>query len=673
MRRRGKESPNVKTRTILTYSDRFDPNRAAWDSARCSAPDVTGYDYCSMRGIVSREYGYVDPDGNFVAERLTRPKKPGLYTAYLQVVDEYGAKSYPATASIQLKGNVPEIPKPTVQLTYPTGTRDNPTLEHGTRPTIHWRQDDPAGHSFTGYEVQIMDSQGSLVISSGETSQNAPAHSTASWQVTTDLIRGELYQVRVRAQNPYYWTEWSNIGWMVINSAPSVVITNPNGPDAYNPTLILDNKRPAIAWVQSDGQKNYYAKMYIEILNETGDMVYNTGWNAYQNTTATTNSFQVPTDLPTGVPLQARMKVTDDDPNLWSEWSNTVWFYINMTPTVTMNVPSGTQANPTPMSPTPTVSFTQSDPDPDTTFTKYQVQFINEAGNTVLYDTGEQGQHLQGQVSVQSVSVPKDQPLPAGAKVQVRARAFDGFVWSAWSAPTWLLTNRPPTGNITFVTPIYEHDTPVFTVSVSDPDGDAIDVTVESSLNGGAFGIIQQWSGVPSGQSKAFTYGPLPQGNYTLRLSLSDGKGGTFSQIYSFVVLPLLIKGYVTHTPEWESYRLLWNEKHPGTPRAADVFWAGEAFELSATVTDTGTSTTKPQAVDATLLETGEQVKLGSSDRIRFSGQLVNPDHAQSLRSGQTYTFRFRVHWSNGLVQTDDVPVKIQGSMYDVIVNQIRH
>lgn len=653
--------------------DRFDPNRAAWDPARCSAPDVTGYDYCSMRGIVSREYGYVDPDGNFVAEKLTRPKKPGLYTVYLQVIDEYGAKSSPATASIQLKGNVPEIPKPTIQLTYPTGTRDNPTLEHGTRPTIHWRQDDPAGHSFTGYEVQIMDSHGSLVISSGETSQNAPPHSTASWQVTTDLIRGELYQVRVRAQNPYYWTEWSNIGWMVINSAPSVVITNPNGPDAYNPTLILDNKRPAIAWVQSDGQKNYYAKMYIEILNETGGMVYNTGWNAYQNTAATTNSFQMPTDLPTGVPLQARMKVTDDDPNLWSEWSNTVWFYINMTPTVTMNVPSGTQANPTPMSPTPTVSFTQSDPDPNTTFTKYQVQFINEAGNTVLYDTGEQGQHLQGQVSVQSVSVPKDHPLPAGAKVQVRARAFDGFVWSAWSASRWLLTNRPPTGNITFVTPIYEHDTPVFTVSVSDPDGDAIDVTVESSLNGGAFGIIQQWSGVPSGQSKAFTYGPLPQGNYTLRLSLSDGKGGTFNQIYSFVVLPLSIKGYVTHTPEWESYRLLWNEKHPDAPRGADVFWAGEAFELSATVTDTGTSATKPQSVNATLLETGEQVTLDSSDRIRFSGQLVNPDHAQSLRSGQAYTFRFRVHWSNGLVQTDDVPVNIQGSMYDVIVNQIRH
>lgn len=254
----------------------------------------------------------------------------------------------------------------------------------------------------------------------------------------------------------------------------------------------------------------------------------------------------------------------------------------------------------------------------DAVFDFFQIQITNEANTVMILDSGKLWQRTTATTGSWFVT----QDLPAGQKLRVRVKVWDQYgAESEWSPQAWMYINRPPAGSITFVLPIYEHDTPTFTVNVSDPDGDAIDILVHSNYNWEAFTLIQQWSGVPSGQSKAFTYGPLPKGNYEMRLTLNDGKGGTFEQIYSFVVLPLTITGYVNHAPSWESYRLAWNAKHGNEQRAADVFWAGEAFDLSASVTDTGTSTTKAQAVDAALMETGEQIALqDAGNKIRFIG-----------------------------------------------------
>ncbi|WP_426447143.1 Ig-like domain-containing protein [Paenibacillus sp. S-38] len=236
-----------------------------------------------------------------------------------------------------------------------------------------------------------------------------------------------------------------------------------------------------------------------------------------------------------------------------------------------------------------------------------------------------------------------------------------------------MIINRPPAGQLYFDTPIYEHDTPLFRITASDPDLDPLSVVVESSYEGGGVEVIQQWTGLPSGSEKAFTYGPLPEGSYTMRLTVTDGRGGVYSQTYSFEALPLELTGEVTHTPEWEAYRLAWNAKHADAERASDVFWAGEAFVLGARVTDTGSSKTKAERVTAVLMETGEPSVLLAAGNGRYTGELFNTEHHRMLKDGSTCLFRFTVEWSNGYVQTTDVQVRIRGSIYEVIVQQIRH
>lgn len=138
-----------------------------------------------------------------------------------------------------------------------------------------------------------------------------------------------------------------------------------------------------------------------------------------------------------------------------------------------------------------------------------------------------------------------------------------------------------------------------------------------------------------------------------------------------FVVLDLGITGEVNHTPEWESYRLRWNARFPDQARSADTFWAGEAFILAAEVTDTGTSETKPVQVTATLLGTGVTVDLHGSDKVHYTGEMVETDFATELEDGWK-TMRFWVRYSNGHEETHDVDIRIAGSIFDVIVFQQR-
>ncbi|MBC8079714.1 MAG: hypothetical protein H7X86_05180 [Gorillibacterium sp.] len=179
------------------------------------------------------------------------------------------------------------------------------------------------------------------------------------------------------------------------------------------------------------------------------------------------------------------------------------------------------------------------------------------------------------------------------------------------------------------------------------------------------------WSKLSSGSVKTFTYGPLTlPGTYVITLTVTDLFGEVEYTRYLLEVLPLAISGKIKHTEEWEKARQNWNTKHPSEHRAEHVFWAGEALCLSADVTRTGTSTI-PLEVTAKLLATGDLVPLSSNDSVHYTGILGDPKLAH-LADGEQ-TMRFQVRWSNGATTVDDVPFIIRGSMYEVIVNQIRH
>ena len=74
------------------------------------------------------------------------------------------------------------------------------------------------------------------------------------------------------------------------------------------------------------------------------------------------------------------------------------------------------------------------------------------------------------------------------------------------------------------------------------------------------------------------------EGVYTAVCTVSD-EGGTGVREYTFKAeMDDGIKGKAEHFPAWENARIEYNKNNPDSPRAANVFWAAEAFKLSAEV-----------------------------------------------------------------------------------------
>lgn len=237
-------------------------------------------------------------------------------------------------------------------------------------------------------------------------------------------------------------------------------------------------------------------------------------------------------------------------------------------------------------------------------------------------------------------------------------------VYGAWSDPVekTITVNslaKPPVVDFTW-TPalIYEGDTVNLINLSSDPGG---------------LPLTYRWTVYsPAGDTSLYTTtnvtlnNVLP-GTYWVTLRAANTSGFSAVVTKSFIVNILGITGYVRHTPEWDANRINYNRYHTGTddsPRGYDVFWAGEAFELQAGTTDTGTSATRAQSVGVILLEKGYTTTLtGNAGRTFWTGELFRDDLA-NLADG-TYTFRFTVSYSNGVIKTDDVPVVISGTWLD--------
>ncbi len=638
---------------IVTWNDTsYDPDR--WASpTNYSPPDTTGINYGATRGIMERKYWYTTPSGMYVEGKLTRPQEIGTYEVGLAVRDEYGAWSYPYTQNLTTTRTAPLNNKPVATLTYPTGTQANPTMVYTTRPTITWNQTDPdPGTVFKGYHVKILDETGAVVIETGEASQNTSSTS-ASWAVPMDLPIGVKLQAMVRVSDGDDWSNWSNIGWFKVNSAPKATLTFPSGTQ-FAPSMVYDNRRPTITWNQTDPDAGTVFKAYqVQIMNAAGSMVLDSG-NVSQNTSATNQSWTVSSNLPTGQPLQVRVRVSDG--YLWSSWSNIGWLYINMTPSAVITDPSGTQASPTMVGLRPTITWDQIDPDPGTVFLRYQLQVYNETGTTKIYDSGERSQNTSN--TVQSYDIPED--LPQGQKLRVRVRVFDDFVWSPYSADRWIFTNRSPTADFDWTPkPAWEGDTITLINQSSDPDGDSLTYLWSISRSGGA----------PASYTTkdAEITAALP-GTYEVTLTAADPYGAVHSVTKSIAVGALGIDGYVKHTDQWEQNRQDYNAKNPDTPRPYPTFWAGEAFQLEAETTDTGSSATKAVRVQAEmLLDAGDATKdLDAQDagKTLWTTLLLSEDTSvnfEELADGP-YTFRFTVWYSNGVVKEDEVTIQIVGN-----------
>ncbi|WP_309121745.1 CARDB domain-containing protein [Paenibacillus sp.] len=489
----------------------------------------------------------------------------------------------------------------------------------------------------------------------------APSGVTVNEKLTHPRETG-VYTARLAVADEYgVWSEWAeqsvNVTLIPANAPPVATMTYPAGTQA-SPTMET-SRRPTLRWSQTDADPGtVFTRFQLQVTNEANTLMVLDSGELAQNTTATAASWIPTSDLPTGQKLRVRVRVHDGTE--WSAWSAQTWIFINHAPVASLTYPTGTQANPT-VSPTPRpiVRWTQTDPDPGTVFEYFEVEISNEANNLMRADSGQWYQHTSSTNGSWSV----DTDLPLGEKLRTRVRVFDGIEWSSWSEIRWLLVNRSPIADFTW-TPatVYEKDDLNLVNTSTDPDGDALTYV---------WTITRPDGMTVNGTTTDITLPDAMQGIYTVRLRATDPHGAFGERTKTILVQDLTIAGQVSHTAEWETYRQTHNAKFPDRPRAITDFWAGEAFVLSATVTNTGSSTTKPVSVVAELTATGDTKELTGGDRVNFSGTMVESDHATTLTDGP-YVMRFTVTWSNGHIETDDVPFNIVGSMFDAIVYQQR-
>jgi hypothetical protein len=226
--------------------------------------------------------------------------------------------------------------------------------------------------------------------------------------------------------------------------------------------------------------------------------------------------------------------------------------------------------------------------------------------------------------------------------------------------------NRAPKADFDWTPkPAFEGDALELTNLSSDPDGDGLTYVWTVS---GPGGYSQTGSSkhlvIPGAQTRD------RPGMYQVRLVVRDSEGATDDVTRSIEVRELGIQGMVLHTDAWEANRQRYNEKHPKAPRPADWFWAGEAFRLIATVTDTGGSATYPVSVKAAATANlGKQLDPIDSNRVRWEGLLRSEDagiRLDELPQGD-YTFTFTVVYSNGTVKTSDVTVKLKDTIQQYV------
>src|SRR5690606_9160814 len=129
-----------------------------WISAsNYSAADTPGMNYAVDRGIKERRFYYRTPSGVLMEGQLTHPTQTGVYEVYLQVMDEYGAWSYPWTGTVNSTQSIPANAPPVAAMTWPAGTQpSSPTMTTSLRPAMKWNQTDAnAGTVFKGFQLQV--------------------------------------------------------------------------------------------------------------------------------------------------------------------------------------------------------------------------------------------------------------------------------------------------------------------------------------------------------------------------------------------------------------------------------------------------------------------------------------------------------------------------------------
>lgn len=214
------------------------------------------------------------------------------------------------------------------------------------------------------------------------------------------------------------------------------------------------------------------------------------------------------------------------------------------------------------------------------------------------------------------------------------------------------VVNRAPVADFKLNKTTYmEGDTFSVIGASTDPDGDSITYS---------YSVVS-----PSGATQTFTTANFlskftESGVYKITLTVKDTDGATGIVTKNVTVNELKIVGKVSHTDDWKSI-------HESKGEEESMFYSGEKFILTATVTDS--PITSVQAEFKGVRIDGTNANLSStlaSSHPTYTGEIYDEsfsDPLRKLRNGSA-VFVFTAKWSNGITKSDIVTINIVDNVY---------
>lgn len=223
---------------------------------------------------------------------------------------------------------------------------------------------------------------------------------------------------------------------------------------------------------------------------------------------------------------------------------------------------------------------------------------------------------------------------------------------SDWSEQTWLYINRAPIVSIRWLPqPAFEGDEIRLIGEAYDPDGDPLQYAWRIRGPGYEASDTRVETSIPAAATDGHP------GEWEASLVVTDPYGLSAEAVQKIPVGDLQLKGFVSHTDLWESYRRKYNTEvsgDPERPRPADMFWAGETFVLRADTNEPAAQVTAEMSY--TEMTTGLQPAAGAK---HWRGD-AHRDDFERLPDG-AYRFVFTSQWPNGHIEQDTVTVTVKG------------
>lgn len=441
------------------------------------------------------------------------------------------------------------------------------------------------------------------------------------------------------------------------NEAPSMTLTSPPGTSGA-PTILDAELQgdPLIQWTYSDPENDPQEKYRLEFFTKDSLLA-----RTVENTDGSGGIRQYQVPNPTFERFEL-FKVLGRaySKGSWSEISNEKAFIIDTPPAAgfTLMTDTGKNAATTPIYRTDTllIKSTASDADIPKGDTISHLYYLKPAGGT------------EALASKQADFTKK---FTTNGTFTYRQRVTDSLGLYREILHSFKVVNRLPKVKITYPSStnpakptVIPTLTPTIKWAYEDEDGDLQQRYRVRILDAASGAVVTQSGEQTSGATQwQIGAGTLTENKtYIAEMEVYDGFDWSATSERKFFLVNLLsVKGGVKHTEEWNQNRQAYNLKKSGdpeSPRAYNVYWAGERFVLE------GKTTGLPDTVSVTM-SGGYKTELTVTDpeeRTRWVGELYDASFDRLPDGPVTFTFTAINAYQT---KNDQVTVIIDGDWAD--------